>query len=100
MLLDIVALGTNKVEEIGHLDQNGLVGRASELAALAVVVHITQTIVVATLQKDMTNRGREFQAKTSSNTVVYLAVGVFAILIDHAIGTLGGVPCSTRVSAK
>ena len=88
ILFDIVPLGTNKVEEISHLDLNGLVGRTSEVTPLAVVIHIAQTVVVASLQKKVSDGGRKLQAQTCSNAIVECPVGVFAILIDNAVGTM------------
>ena len=68
-----------------------MVGRTSELASLAVVVHITQAIVVTPLQENVTNGRRKLHTQSCSDAVVEPVVGVFAILVNHTIGTIGGL---------
>ena len=54
-LLDMIAFCAEEVEQISHSYIDGLIGRTSELASLTVIVDVAQAIVIASMQKDVTD---------------------------------------------
>ena len=71
--------------------------RPAEIPPLAVVIDVTQPIVVPSLQEKMAYGRRKFKTEACCNAIVKLVVWLAPILVGHMVGTKRSVPLSSTL---